>query len=82
MDSILFKIQFGRSLLTLVHLKEHYCNDKGDFNKFFRVCLLEICSPKILAIREHIFTYISTIPLDLMALILALILATHLAYQY
>ena len=38
-----------------LHLKEHNCNDKGDFNKFFRVCLLEICSPKILAIREHLY---------------------------
>ena len=38
-----------------LHLKEHNCNDKGDFNKFFRLCLLEICSPKILAIREHLY---------------------------
>ena len=40
-----------------LHLKEHNCNDKGDFNKFFRVCLLEICSPKILAVREYLYIH-------------------------
>ena len=40
-----------------LHLKEHNCNDKGDFNKFFRVCLLEICSPKVLAITEHLYIH-------------------------
>ena len=40
-----------------LHLKEHNCNDKGDFKKFFRVYLLEICSPKILAIREHLYIH-------------------------
>ena len=27
-----------------LHLKEHNCNDKSEFIKFFRVCLLEIHS--------------------------------------
>ena len=40
-----------------LHLKEHNCNDKGDFNNIFRVCLLEICSPKILAVREHLYIH-------------------------
>ena len=40
-----------------LHLKEHNCIDKGDFNKYFRVCLLEICSPKILAVREHFYIH-------------------------
>ena len=40
-----------------LHLEEHNCNDEGDFNKFFRVCLLEICSPKILAIREYLYIH-------------------------
>ena len=40
-----------------LHLKEHNCTDKNDFNKYFRVCLLEICSPKILAVREHFYIH-------------------------
>ena len=44
-------------LNIITHLKEHNCDDKGDFNKFFRVCLLEICSPMILAVREHFYIH-------------------------
>ncbi len=35
------------------HLYEHGYNDRKDFNRVFRVCILEICSPKVLEVKEH-----------------------------
>ena len=37
-----------------LHLKEQNCNDNGYFNKFLRVCLLEICS---LISKYRVFIY-------------------------
>lgn len=35
------------------HLYQHGCRDRKDFNKHLRVCILEICSPKVLEVKEH-----------------------------
>ena len=40
-----------------LHLKEHNCIERLDFNKHFKVCLLEICSPKVLDVREHFYIH-------------------------
>ena len=40
-----------------LHLKEHNCSEKSDFNKYFRIFLLEICSPRVLEAREHIYMH-------------------------
>ena len=39
------------------HLREHNFNHKDDFNKYYRVYILDICSPKSLEAREHIFIH-------------------------
>ena len=36
-----------------VHLFEHGCRNKLDFCRNFRVCILEVCSPKVLDVKEH-----------------------------
>ena len=35
------------------HLHEHGYADRNDFNKIFNVSILEICSPKVLEVKEH-----------------------------
>ena len=35
------------------HLYNHGYRDKSDFSKYFKVCVLEVCSPKILDVKEH-----------------------------
>ena len=37
---------------------DHGCRDKNDFNKFFKVCILEICSPRVLEIKEHKYIHL------------------------
>ena len=32
---------------------DHGCRDKTDFNKYYKLCILEICSPRVLEIKEH-----------------------------
>ena len=39
-----------------VHLVEHGFSDNSMFDKYYRVCVLEVCSPKVLEVKEH--TYI------------------------
>ena len=35
------------------HLYAHGYRDKSDFSKYFKVCVLEVCSPKVLDVKEH-----------------------------
>jgi hypothetical protein len=35
------------------HLHEHGFLDRQDFNKNYKICILEICSPKVLEVKEH-----------------------------
>ena len=39
------------------HLYNHGLRDKHDFTKFFKVSILEVCSPKILEVKEHLFIH-------------------------
>ena len=39
--------------LGLHLVKDHNCSDKGDFNRLFRVFILENCSPASLEVKEH-----------------------------
>ncbi len=39
------------------HLYNHGYNDKSDFSKFYKVCILENCSPKVLEVKEHKFIH-------------------------
>ena len=35
-----------------LHL-DHNISEKTDFNKIYKICILEVCSPKVLEIKEH-----------------------------
>ena len=39
------------------HLYNHGFRDKHDFTKYFKVSILEVCSPKILEVQEHLFIH-------------------------
>ena len=39
------------------HLFSHGYHDRSDFNKFYNVCLLAVCSPKVLDVKEHLFIH-------------------------
>ena len=39
------------------HLYNHGLRDKHDFKKYFKVSILEVCSPKILEVKEHLFIH-------------------------
>ena len=39
------------------HLYNHGCKLKSDFDKFYRVFVIEICSPKVLEVKEHIYIH-------------------------
>ena len=32
---------------------EHGCSERSDFNKFYKICILEICSLKVIEVKEH-----------------------------
>ena len=32
---------------------DHGLNNKSDFSKIYKVAILEVCSPKVLAVKEH-----------------------------
>ena len=36
-----------------VHLLDHGLHDHGDFNKIFKVCIIENTSPKFLEVKEN-----------------------------
>ena len=36
---------------------EHGCRNRSDFNKFYKVSLLEICSPKVIDMKEHLYIH-------------------------
>ena len=41
-----------------IHLiNDHNCTDKSDFNKIYRVLILEVCSPNSLEVKEHKWIY-------------------------
>ena len=35
------------------HLHRHGYRDRGDFDKIYTVCVLEVCSPRVLEVKEH-----------------------------
>ena len=39
------------------HLYNHGYSDKSDFSKYFKVCVLEVCSPKVLEVKEHMYIH-------------------------
>ena len=39
------------------HLFNHGFKKRTDFNEIYSVCLLEVCSPKILDVKEHRFIH-------------------------
>ena len=39
------------------HLYNHGYSDKSDFSKIFKVCVLEVCSPKVLEVKEHMYIH-------------------------
>ena len=39
------------------HLYSHCFKDKSDFSKHFKVSILEVCSPKVLEVKEHKFIH-------------------------
>ncbi len=39
------------------HLYEHGFRHNGDFNETYRICILEICSPKALEVKEHYYIH-------------------------
>ena len=39
-----------------IHLVDHGFSEDSLFDKYYKVCVLEICSPKVLEVKEH--TYI------------------------
>ena len=39
------------------HLFEHGLNSRTDFDKNYSVCVLEICSPKLLEVKEHLYIH-------------------------
>ena len=41
------------------HLYDHGFRDKSDFNKIYRTCVLEICSPSVLDIKEHKYVHLT-----------------------
>lgn len=41
------------------HIYDHGFRDKNDFGFNYSVCLLEICSPKILDVKEHRYIHIT-----------------------
>lgn len=41
-----------------VHLLDHGLRDHGDFNKFFKVCIVENCSPKLLEYKENKYIHL------------------------
>ena len=36
------------------HLIEHRYSDETMFDKLYEVCVLEVCSPKVLEVKEHV----------------------------
>ena len=40
------------------HLYEHGVRNKSDFSQFYRVCILDICSPKVLDVKEHKYIHL------------------------
>ena len=48
------KFEEDDTLSLGIHLvTDHNCNNKSDFNDYFRVFILENCSPKALEVKEH-----------------------------
>ena len=43
--------------LGLHLLNEHGCKEKSDFEKMYRVYILENCSPKLLEKQEHVYIH-------------------------
>ena len=41
------------------HLYNHGYRDRSDFNKIFRTCILEVCSPGVLDIKEHKYIHLT-----------------------
>ena len=39
------------------HLFSHGYTERSDFNKIYSVCILTVCSPKILEVKEHLFIH-------------------------
>ena len=40
------------------HLHEHGFVDRNDFNNIYNVCILEICTPKLLEVKEHRYIHL------------------------
>jgi hypothetical protein len=36
---------------------EHGCRDRSDFNKVYKISILEICSPKVIDMKEHLYIH-------------------------
>ena len=36
------------------HLHRHGFRDRDDFDNVYEVCVLEVCSPRVLEVKEHI----------------------------
>ena len=36
---------------------DHCCRDRTDFNKFYRISILEICSPNTIDVKEHLYIH-------------------------
>ena len=42
---------------TLVASRDHGCTDQGDFNRNFKLFILNLCSPASLEVSEHKFIH-------------------------
>ena len=41
-----------------VHLVDHGCSEREDFNKIYKVCILDNCSPKLLPYKENEYIHL------------------------
>lgn len=41
-----------------IHLMEHGLRNLKDFSKYYEVCIIDICSPKTLEVKEHKYIHL------------------------